>query len=122
MKGLRNTVLTELVTEDKIAVDEQKNDKAYAEIIQLLDDKSLSLITRNAPNNGRKALKILREYYAGKGKPTLTNLYKSLSSLEKMNDESIMDYIIKAEIIITALRNASQRLRGWSASYYSLGF
>ena len=44
------------------------------------DDKSLSLMM-DMPNNGRKDLIILREYYAGKGKPRVINVYKSLSWL-----------------------------------------
>ncbi|XP_073671661.1 sialoadhesin-like [Paramisgurnus dabryanus] len=46
-----------------------KNAKAYAELIQFLDDKSLMLVMREAADDGRAAMKILREYYAGKGKP-----------------------------------------------------
>lgn len=67
--GLKDTVLGEPRTPEQTAADPKKNADAYAEMIQLLDDKSLSLIMRDAPDNGRRALKILREYYAGKGKP-----------------------------------------------------
>ncbi|KAL4005186.1 hypothetical protein ACER0C_004899 [Sarotherodon galilaeus] len=59
--------------EDARAEDEAKNGEAYAELVQCLDDKSLSLVMRDARNNGRKALEILREHYAGKDKPRVTN-------------------------------------------------
>ena len=93
----KDTVLREPTSEREIAADAGKNADAYAEQILLLDDKSLSLVMRDAPNEGRKALKILREYYAGRGKPLIINLYNTLTSLQKANHESLMDYIIRAE-------------------------
>ena len=44
--------------------EEAKNEECYAELIQFLDDKNLSLVMRDTADGGRKALKILREHYA----------------------------------------------------------
>ena len=63
------------------ASDADKNAEVYAELIQFLDDRSLSLIFRDAPDDGKKALEILREYYMGKGKPRILTLWTELSLL-----------------------------------------
>ncbi len=59
--GLKDTVISEPPTrgdEDEEAAN--RNEEAYAELIQYLDDKSLSLVMRDAADDGRKALRILR--------------------------------------------------------------
>lgn len=78
--------------------DEEKNALEYAELKQFLDDKSLSLVTRNAAADGNESLNILRYYYTGKGKPRVISLYTELTSLKEMSSESVMEYIIRAEI------------------------
>jgi len=50
------------------APDAAKNEEAFAELIQFLEDRSLSLVMRDAVVDGRKALQILRDHYACKGK------------------------------------------------------
>ena len=41
----------------------------FRQLIQCLDDRSLSLVMRDAKDDGRKALQILRNHYMGKSKP-----------------------------------------------------
>lgn len=53
---------------DTSAADVSKNTKAFEELIQLLDDSSLSFKMRDAMDDGPQALKILREHYLSKGK------------------------------------------------------
>lgn len=60
---------------------------------------------RNAADDGRKALKILQDHYASDGKPRIKALYTELTSL-KMSEETVTDYIIRAEKAVTSLRNA----------------
>ena len=88
--------------------DAAKNEEAFAEIVQFLDDRSLSLIMRDAKDDGRKALQILREHFAGSGKPRIISLYTVLTSLQKSPEETVTDYVIKAENAANALKNAGE--------------
>ena len=57
------------------AADEANNADAFAELIQCLDDRSLSLIMREVRDVGRKALGIIREHYLGRSKPRIITLF-----------------------------------------------
>ena len=59
---------------------------------------------REAKDDGRKALQVLREHYQGKGKPRIIALYTELTSLEKKEGESTTDYILRAEKAATSLK------------------
>ena len=107
---LQTLKLKETIVPSDNEPDEAKNEECYAELIQLLDDKSLSLVMRDAAGDGRKALKILRDHYASQGKPRIVALYTELTSLEKGENESVTDYIIRAEKSVTALKNAKEKL------------
>ena len=84
----------------------EKNATVFPKLIQCLDDKSLSFILRDAKDNEWKALGILREYYLSKRKPKVISLYTELTSLRRLESESITNYIIKAENISNALKEA----------------
>lgn len=89
LQGLKDTILIEPNPDDE--EDGGKNAKAYTELIQFRDDKSLSLVMREVADDGREALKILREYYAGKGKPRIINLYTT--SLQKSPTKNVLPYM-----------------------------
>ena len=93
------------------AADAAKNEEVCSEIVQLLDDRSLSLIMRDAKDDGRKALKILREHYASKSKPRIIALYSRLWSLRKEQGETLTDYIIKSEAAANALKDAGEEFK-----------
>ena len=95
-------------SEGEDELDEAKNANGFAELVQHLDDRSLSLIIREAKDDGRKALKVLREHYQGKGKPRIIALYTELTSLKKGENETTTDYMIRAETAATALKSAEE--------------
>ena len=92
MLGLKDAILGKNFNGDE--TDMERNEEAYNELIQFLDDKSLSLIMREASDNLREALRILCDHYAGKGKPRIISLYTELTSLKKEQNEGVTDYII----------------------------
>ena len=90
--------------------DEDKNKKIFAELVQYLDDKSLSLIIREAKDDGRAAIEILREHYTGKSKPRIIALYTELTTLKKGDDETVTAYLIRAEKSSSSLTNAGESI------------
>ena len=43
----------------------ERREECYAELVHFLDEKSLCLVMRDAKDDGRKALEVLRAHYAG---------------------------------------------------------
>lgn len=97
-----------LAEEEPKEGDVEKNIDAFAQLIQCLDDRSLSLVMRDAKDDGRKALKILRNHYMGKSKPRVLALYTELTSLQKGHDECITDYVLRAETAAASLKSAGE--------------
>ena len=109
LKDLKKTILP--ASEGGIGdfeVDAEKDETAFSELIQFLDERSLGLVMRDGVNSGRKSLKILREHYAGSGKPRVMVLYTQLSSLEKRPNEEVTDYVVRAEEVVSALKGAGE--------------
>jgi len=100
-----------LKEEDDAADFNKKNKRAYAELVQVLDEQSLQFVMRNAKEDGRKAFKILKEHYASTQKPRVLTLYEQLTTI-KMNDtEDITDYLIRAaENYSAGLKSAGENI------------
>ncbi|XP_064100742.1 uncharacterized protein LOC135211359 [Macrobrachium nipponense] len=106
---LRKLILDE--SEDRTSAEFiDKNADIFAEIVQVLDDKSLQLIMRDAVNDGRKALAILRDHYQGTGKPRIISLYTELTSLQMRGEECVTDYFLRAETTSTSLKSAGETI------------
>jgi len=65
---------------------------------------------QDAKDNGKKALEILRQHYAGSEKPRIIALYTELTSLVKRSGEYVMDYVIRAETAAAALNSVSENV------------
>ena len=109
--GLKETILNEPagpLTAEERAEEDKLNADAYCALAPLLDNVSLSLIFRETKDKGRESLKVLREHYIGKSRPRIVSMYITLTSLKKSDTETITEYIIRAEQIITALKGAGE--------------
>ena len=91
---LKNTITAAEDTD----IDAAKNEEAFAELIQFLDDKSLALVMRDAQDDGRKALKILRAHYTGTGKLRVISLYMELTSLVKLGTRQRQPMLYKLKL------------------------
>ena len=52
---------------------------------------------RDAKDDSREALQILRDHYMGKSKLRVIALYTELTSLQKGHAESITEYVLRTE-------------------------
>ena len=108
---LRSLNLNKVIeSDDANTVDADQNSLVFAELVQALDDRSLSLIIREARNDGRKSLNILREHYIGSSKPRIIKLYTELTSLVMSDCESTTDYMLRAEKASTSLKSAGETI------------
>ena len=110
LKDLKKTVLPLQSGTTDAEGHGDKNEKAYAELIQLLDDTSLQLVMRDGKDDGRASLQILRTHYKGKGKTRLLSLYAELGTLLKSPSDSITEYVLKGEKAAAAIRNAGEAI------------
>ena len=76
IKGMKTTILTP-PTETP---DEAENEKAYSELVLLLDSSSLSMVITDAADDGREAPRILRAHYHDISKLRILTLYTNLSA------------------------------------------
>jgi hypothetical protein len=87
-----------------------KNETVFAELIQFLDEHTLSLVITEAKDDGRKDFQIVREFYAGSSNLRVITLYNQLTTLTKGNSETVTDYMIHAERAMSALRSANEQV------------
>ena len=92
----------------RAVVSQEKKEKAFAELIQHLDDRSIQLIRRDANQNGRTAIEILREHYAGTSECRILSLITTLATMSMSQNEDVTDYVIRCESAANALEQAGE--------------
>ena len=90
--------------------DSEKNADIFSMMIQVLDDKSLNLIIRDAPDKGRESFKILKDHYLGTSKPRILSLYTELTSLKMGSGETVTEYMLRAETAASRLKQAEETI------------
>ena len=88
----------------------EKNRRAYAEVIQVLDERSLQLIMADCKNDGRAAFKVLCKHYQSIEKPRVLTLYEELTTLRMTEEEDVTDFVIRAERTAIGLRSAGETI------------
>ena len=109
LQKLHDTILP--VSDGGVAagdLEPDKNAEAFAELSLCLDDKSLTLIFRDAKDDGRKALGILRGHYLSSSETRVIGLYTELTSLKKEDGEDLTDYMLRAETAASMLKTAGE--------------
>ncbi|KAJ8035643.1 hypothetical protein HOLleu_19384 [Holothuria leucospilota] len=89
MLGLKDTILGSMLNVQQGGnAASNTNDECYTELIQLSDDKSLSLVMRDAADDGRKALHKLKKNISMQvSQKSCITLYLELTSLKKSSNE-----------------------------------
>ena len=94
--------------ESSAILSQNQKEKAYAELIQLLDDRSLNLVMRDGHDNGRASIQILRDHYAGTSECRILSLITTLATMSMSEDEEVTDYVIRCENAATSLAQAGE--------------
>ena len=77
---------------------EEKQLHIWYELVQSLDKKSV-LFLRPYKGNGSKAWDVLRKRFKSFERPRLQKLISELTTLKKNSNETVIDYLIRAEEI-----------------------
>ena len=82
-----NGLLTEF---EKASPEAEPNARILAELTMMLDVKSSSLTMKDAKDQGKEAVEILREHHLGESKPRIVSLYGELASLKMEATENTL--------------------------------
>ena len=93
--------MPEEIVEIKCVAD--KNVDVFAELVQCLDDRGLTLIVRDAKEDGKKEIKILRWHYLSKSKLRIIGLYTELTTQKLSENELMTEYLLRVERLLIVI-------------------
>ena len=109
-KEIHGAILARITATQESDEAREKNCKAYVELVQVLNQRSLQLIITDCKNDGRAAFKVLCEHYQSTEKPRVLTLYEELTTLRMTEEEDITDCVIRAERATTGLRSVGETI------------
>jgi hypothetical protein len=106
--GAEQGLLDTFAKEQKQFEDHQMT--VWAELVQCLDKRSVMLVRRECRGNGTKAYKMLCDHFRSAEKPRIMTLMGKITSLRIGHDETMVDFLIRAEELFFALEDAGERV------------
>jgi hypothetical protein len=107
LTGKADPTETELeVAEEKLA---ELKYEVWCELVNVIDNKSINYI-RKHKGDGPEAWKLLRSRYKSIEKPRIHNLQQTLVNMKMKSDESVVDYICRAESLQTELEEVKENV------------
>ena len=88
-----------------------KNKKLYFELVSLVDNESLQVISSTAQNDGKLAYDKLRNYYLGDDNARMVTAMHQLNSLKVNSGETIQQFICRCDTLRATL-NSFPKTRG----------
>ena len=93
-----------------VVISQDKREKAFAEIVQFIDDRSLNLIKRDAKDDGRAAIRILREHYNSTSECRILSLITQLANMSMTREEDVTEYAMRCESVADSLNTAGEKI------------
>jgi hypothetical protein len=82
----------------------------WAELVQVLDRKSLMLIRRDCKGDGTAGWKMLHGHFKSTERPRILSLMERLTCLKLDDNEEAGEYVVRAEELVCDLKEAGENV------------
>ena len=96
-----------------LGTDTSNDDKKYknwAELMQCLDKRSIMMLKSECKGNGPEAWKQLTAHFSSSETPRVMNLLEQVISLSLKPTEEMIDYLIRAETVLSSLEVSGEKI------------